>query len=145
MFKRSLKTAFLSFLLLGITATGFTQNQQTRPEQDSETIAKNQTSQMKKSLTLDAAQEKKVYDLNLDHAKKRVELRKARETNPQGNMKEQMSALRTEYDKNLKSILTEEQYKKYVAGKENSQKKPANGPAGQKEKPAGAKQGGEKK
>lgn len=145
MFKKSLKTAFLSILLLGITATGFTQNQQTRPEQDPETIAKTQTSQMKKILTLDAAQEKKVYDLNLVNAKKRVELRKAKESNPQGNSKEQMAALRTEYDKTLKSILTAEQYKKYLAEKENAQKKPANGPAGQKERPTGAKQGGEKK
>lgn len=132
-------------LLIGITATGFSQNQQTRPEQDPETVAKNQTGQMKKNLALDAAQEKKVYELNLNHAKKRAEIKKERETNPSGNTKEKMDALRADYDKNLKSVLNEAQYKKYLEGKENAPKKPANTKAGQKERPVGAKQGAGKK
>jgi len=79
---------------------------------------------MKEVISFDEKQEKKVYELNLDHAKKRNELIKTRESN-RGSMREKMDDLRTEYDKELKAILNSKQFKTYLDEKENLQRRPS--------------------
>ncbi len=118
-----LKSALLSTLFVGIFMTGFTQNPQARPDVNPETSAKAQTKKMKEAISFDEKQEKKVYELNLDHAKKRNDLIKARESN-RGQMREKMDNLRAEYDKELKTILNKEQFKTYLKEKENLQRRP---------------------
>ena len=118
-----LKSTFLSSLFIGIFMTGFAQNPQARPTVNPETNAKTQTKKMKEVISFDDKQEKKVYELNLDHAKKRNELIKTRESN-RGNMREKMDKLRAEYDAELKTILNKEQFKTYLKEKENLQRRP---------------------
>lgn len=119
-----LKSTILSSLFIGIFMTGFAQNPQARPTVNPETNAKTQTKKMKEVISFDDKQEKKVYELNLDHAKKRNELIKTRESN-RGQMRAKMDKLRAEYDAELKTILNKEQFKTYLKEKENLQRRPA--------------------
>ncbi len=118
-----LKSTILSSLFIGIFMTGFAQNPQARPTVNPETNAKTQTKKMKEVISFDDKQEKKVYELNLDHAKKRNELIKTRESN-RGQMRTKMDKLRAEYDAELKTILNKEQFKTYLKEKENLQRRP---------------------
>ena len=76
--------------------------------------AKQQTAELKEALGLNKDQEKKVYDLNLESGKK---MQKMREEMGGGGfsdeMREKMMAMREETNKEMKKILTDDQYKKY--------------------------------
>ena len=76
--------------------------------------AKQQTADLKEALGLDKTQEKKVYDLNLESGKKMAKMRE--EMGGGGfseEMRDKMMAMREEQNKEMKKILTAEQYTKY--------------------------------
>lgn len=82
---------------------------------DPEERAKSQTEQLKKALDLDKDQEKKVYALNLKAGKEMAEMRK----DMQGGggdreaMREKFGAMREKQNKEMKKILSDDQYKEY--------------------------------
>jgi hypothetical protein len=83
-----------------------------------EETAKRQTREIGEAVGFKEGQEAQVYDLNLKFAKKRQELRGGvsfRELDDQSRqaMREKMNALDTAKDKEMKKILTEDQFGKY--------------------------------
>lgn len=105
------KIGFLLIALIMGTMVGTAQNwQNSTPEE----MAKKQTTDIKEKCGLDKDQEKKVYDLNLKSGK---EMSKMREQMQGGgdrdSMREKMSKMREEQNKEMKKILTAEQYTKY--------------------------------
>lgn len=82
---------------------------------DPEEMVKSQTEQMVTDLGLNAEQTKKVEALNRKYGEKMGEL--FRNTTPDGDrtaMREKMTALRTEKNNELKTVLTEAQMKKFL-------------------------------
>lgn len=82
---------------------------------DPEEMVKRQTEQMVSDLGLNADQSKKVEALNRKYSEKMGEL--FRSASPDGDrsaMREKMTALREEKNKELKGILTEAQMKKHL-------------------------------
>jgi len=77
--------------------------------------AKRQTEELKELLDLKKDQEKKVYDLNLKAGKKMAELRKGMQSGggDREAMREKFGAMRAESSKEMKKILTDDQFVKY--------------------------------
>jgi Spy/CpxP family protein refolding chaperone len=73
--------------------------------------AKRLTMMMKDELSLTAAQEPKIADINLKYAKKNEELKKISDTSAQRKEFQKTNKLR---DGEVKAILTPEQFKKYL-------------------------------
>lgn len=69
-----------------------------------EELAKKKTDHMTKSLALDKSQEKAIYDLNLEHAKKQEALRTERRA-----LKKKVEFEKTNHKTNISDILTDEQ------------------------------------
>ena len=104
----------LVVVLLGTTIT-MAQNRGGQRNMDPEDMAKSQTEELKEKLGLDEDQEKKVYDLNLKSANKMVAMREEMRggNGDRDAMREKMMDLREEQNKDMKKILTDDQYKKY--------------------------------
>ena len=77
-----------------------------------EDMAARQTDQMTKKLNLDEAQTAKVKEINLTYAKKMLETRENNRGDRQA-MREAITPIQEEKNAELKTILTEEQYKSY--------------------------------
>lgn len=105
----------IGFLLIAILlGTTFSMAQPGGQRMSPEERAKQQTAELKETLGLDKAQEKKVYDLNVESGKKMAKMRE--EMGGGGfsdEMREKMMAMREETNKEMKKILTADQYKKY--------------------------------
>ncbi len=98
-------------ILLG-NMIGMAQNwQNSTPEE----MAKRQTDQIKEKCGLDKAQEKKVYDLNLESSKKMAKMREEMQGGggPSDDMRAKMTKIRDEQNKEMKKILSADQYVKY--------------------------------
>ena len=80
-----------------------------------EEMAKRQTAELKEALSLNADQEKKVYDINLETSKKMSAMREKMQAGGNGmeGMREKMTQIRAEQDKKMKEILTADQWAKY--------------------------------
>jgi len=78
-----------------------------------EEMVKRQTEEMVKDLALDAKQAEKVTAINKKFADKMSEMFKNAQNDREG-MRDKMMALRTQKDEELKTVLTAEQYTKYV-------------------------------
>lgn len=80
-----------------------------------EAMAKRQTAELKEALGLNADQEKKVYDMNLETSKKMSAMREKMQAGGNGmeGMREKMTQIRAEQDKKMKEILTADQWAKY--------------------------------
>jgi predicted RNA-binding protein with RPS1 domain len=118
--KRTLKNlianAFVAALLtIAILPTA------AQPPRDPETAAKHQTERMQKELSLTEAQRAKVQQLNLAYAKKQQAL-SARQAEERTKRRESRKALQQEKEAQLKTLLTEAQWKQY------EQKKQERGP-----------------
>lgn len=105
----------IGFLLIAIFfGTTLSMAQPGGQRMSPEERAKQQTAELKEALGLNKDQEKKVYDLNLESGKK---MQKMREEMGGGGfsdeMREKMTAMRDETNKQMKKILTAEQYTKY--------------------------------
>lgn len=82
--------------------------QRDNARQTAEARAENQTKSLTESLSLTEEQQKQVYTLNLDRAKKMDEMRNAQDAD-RSKMRESMEAFNTE----LQKVLTPEQKEKY--------------------------------
>lgn len=100
--------AFITLML--VSMVGFAQQRNFDPDE----LAKRQTAQLKEKLDLNADQEKKVHEINLESMKKMGEMReKMRGGGGFEGMREKMAELREEQNKKMKEVLTDEQWKKY--------------------------------
>jgi len=80
-----------------------------------EEMAKRETDQIKEKCGLDKDQEKKVYDLSLKTAKERVKMREEMQDagGPNDEMRAKMTKIREEQTKEMKKILSADQFVKY--------------------------------
>ena len=101
-----MRKGLIAMMLAFASITAFAQ----RPDNNmtAEQRAENQTKMMTESLKLSADQQKQIYPLNLDRAKKMEEMRNA-QTQDRSKMRESMEAFNTE----LSKVLTPEQQEKY--------------------------------
>jgi hypothetical protein len=105
------KIGFLLIALVMGTLIGTAQNWQSATPEE---MAKKQTADIKEKCGLDKDQEKKVYDLSLKSGKEMAKMR----SDMQGGgdrdaMREKMTKMRDEQNKEMKKILTSAQYTKY--------------------------------
>jgi hypothetical protein len=106
------KIGFLVIAFMFGAMIGVAQNwQDATPEE----MAKQQTEQIKEKCDLDKAQEKKVYELSLKSGKEMAKLRQEMRdgSGDREAMREKMTKMRDEQNKEMKKILSEDQYKKY--------------------------------
>lgn len=106
------KIGFLMVAIIMGTMVSMAQNwQNSTPEER----AKQQTEQIKEKCGLNKEQEKKVYDLNLESGKKMAKMREEMQGGggPSDEMREKMTKIRDEQTKEMKKILTADQFVKY--------------------------------
>lgn len=106
------KIGFLMIAVLLITMVSKAQNWQSATPEE---MAKRQTEQIKEKCGLDKDQEKKVYDLSLKSSKEMAKLRSEMQGGggPNEGMREKMTKMRQDQNKEMKKILTADQYVKY--------------------------------
>lgn len=105
MFIKAIKALSLLFVFTFIAVSVNAQSEIVKGQKRSpEEIAKMRTDKMRTNLQLDDSQYEKVYAMNLQEAKSRVERRERMK----GEMKQKMKA----HDEQLKLILSPEQYQK---------------------------------
>lgn len=80
---------------------------------DPEEMAKRQTAQLKEAVGLDNEQKKKAQEIYLETGKKMSAMREEMQSGGFEGMREKMQEMRTEQDKKLKEVLSDEQWKKY--------------------------------
>ena len=103
----------LMFLVLGTTVS-LAQNRDGQRNFDPAESAKKQTEELKELLGLKKDQEKKVYDVNLKAGKQMAEMRKSMQAGgDRTGMREKFGEMREKSNKEMKKILTEDQYVKY--------------------------------
>ena len=106
------KLGFLLIVFILGTTVSMAQNR--GRDFDPEERAKSQTAELKELLDLKKDQEKKVYDLNLKAGKEMVEIRNdMQDGGDRDAMREKFGKMRETQNKEMKKILTEDQYKKY--------------------------------
>jgi biopolymer transport protein ExbD len=106
------KIGFLMIAALLFTMVSKAQNwQNATPEE----MAKRQTDQIKEKCGLDKDQEKKVYDLSLKSGREMAKLREGMQSGggPNDEMRAKMTKIRDDQNKEMKKILTADQYVKY--------------------------------
>lgn len=104
----------IGFLLLTFMLATTVIVAQNRQNSTPEEMAKQQTEQIKEKCDLDKAQEKKVYEVSLKSGKEMAKMRdEMRNGGDRDAMREKMMKLRDEQNKEMKKILSEDQYKKY--------------------------------
>ena len=110
-----MKKLGLLFMIVVLGSTiSMAQNRSGQGNYDPEETAKKQTEVLKKELDLNKEQEKKVYEVVLDGAYKIDKMRKEMQTSgSREGMREKFGEMRKEQNKEMKKILTDDQYKKY--------------------------------
>lgn len=106
------KAGLLIIVVLFLSMISMAQNRQNATPEE---MAKSQTEQINKKCDLDKTQEKKVYEVSLKSGK---EMAKLRDEMRNGNgdrdaMREKMGKIRDTQNKEMKKILSDEQYEKY--------------------------------
>lgn len=105
---------FVFLVMAVLLGTTFSMAQYGGQRMTPEERAKQQTADLKEALGLNKDQEKKVYDLNLESGKKMQKMREEMGGNGfSDEMREKMMTMREETNKEMKKILTDDQYKKY--------------------------------
>lgn len=102
----------LMLLLLTVMISGslFAQTEKPKVEQTPQKVAERMTASLKSAISLTPAQEKKVYELNLDYARKIAEIKK------------QKALLDEKHNAELEALYTTEQKAKIAAMKTAQQK-----------------------
>lgn len=102
----------LMLLLLTVMISGslFAQTQKPKVEQTPQKVAERMTAALKKAITLTPAQEKKVYEINLEYARKIAEIKK------------QKAVLDEKHNTDLEALYTTEQKAQIAAMKTAQQK-----------------------
>lgn len=110
------KLGILFIIMLAVSTMSMAQGfggggQQMTPEER----AKRTTDQIKEAVGLNADQEKKVYDLQIEQGKQMTKMREEMQASGGdfSSMREKMTTMRAEQDKKLKAILTADQWTKY--------------------------------
>lgn len=111
--KKTIVAAALSFAALTITAQNTKNEGKTLEER-----VKIKTEQMAKKLALSNEQKEKTYNANLNLAKQMQEIREQIKS-----LHEKQKALLEEHNKEMKSILSDEQYQKYLQMREEIKEK----------------------
>lgn len=106
------------FLMMAVvlgTTLSIAQSRGEQREFNPENMAKRQTEELKEKLGLDKAQEKKVYELNLESGKKMAAMRGDMQMGggDRDKMREKFGKLRDDQNKEMKKVLSEDQYTKY--------------------------------
>ena len=106
------KIGFLMIAVLLLSMVSKAQNWQSATPEE---MAKRQTEQIKEKCGIDKDQEKKVYDLNLKSSKEMAKLREGMQGSggPSDDMRAKMMKIRDDQNKEMKKILTADQYVKY--------------------------------
>lgn len=104
------KAALMLIAVFALSFASIAQNQGPR-NFDPKEMAKRQTEELTKQLDLNKDQQKKVLELNEKYANKMSEMRNG--GGDREAMREKMTKMREEQNKEMKKILTEDQYKKY--------------------------------
>lgn len=109
--KHILKLAMsaLLFLVFSINMQAQPPGGGERPSMDPVKRAEKQTAMMTEQLSLSEAQATKVYEINLKYAEQSKTMREAN-TGDRSAMREQMTAMRTAQDAELKTMLTSDQW-----------------------------------
>jgi hypothetical protein len=110
------KIGILLMMFVMASFMGIAQNSEGGQQRSPEERAKSETATIKEKCGLDASQEKKVYDLLLANGKKMQQERENMTNSgggPSDEMREKMKKMRDELNKEMKKILTAEQYIKY--------------------------------
>jgi Spy/CpxP family protein refolding chaperone len=117
------KTGVIAIVLIGsllLAGQASAQGNGQRParERNPEDMAKNQTQRLKEQLNLSADQEKSVYDLNLNFAKRMAEAREAAAASGGRPQMDSMRSWNQAREASMKKILTPEQFEKLQAERE---------------------------
>lgn len=110
------------FLFTGVVSMAQTQNNvKPKPENkpNPEAHAKKLTGLMTQTLTLTASQQQPIYDINLKYAKLNMELRQSGLSQKEYTQKRKQNSVAKENE--LKAVLTAEQFKLYLAKKQQMQ------------------------
>jgi Spy/CpxP family protein refolding chaperone len=99
-------------------------------ERNPEDMAKNQTQRLKDQLNLTADQEKSVYDLNLNFAKRMAEAREAAAASGGRPPMDSMRSWNQAREASMKKILTPEQFEKLQAEREKMRQQGDRRPGG---------------
>ncbi|WP_205499959.1 DUF4890 domain-containing protein [Rufibacter psychrotolerans] len=104
---------------------GFRRNQDKREKLDPEQVATRRTQMLTKKYDLSNSQERKLQALNLKHAQQLQSLRGsfAKGSERNGQHREQLKQLRTNWEKELKGILSKKQYTQYQEDRQQLQAK----------------------
>jgi len=109
------KTAFVLFLFMMVSIAYSQQGGGQRQRMSPEDRAKNEVEWMTKELKLTDKEAKNVEGISLKYAKKQqTEMEKARESGDREAMRSVMTKLNEERNKELKPVLGEKKYKKYL-------------------------------
>lgn len=111
--KITFKSLFIAFLLVAGYTNAYTQRGGGWG-MDPEKRAEKQTAVMKDSLSLSDAQATKVGEVLLKYAKQMLEVRDSNSESDWPAMRERIIAIREEQNKELKTVLTTEQYDKWT-------------------------------
>lgn len=106
------KLLFTAALLTGLITAGFAQQGPQKEQKSPEERARRMTEALEKKLNLTADQKSKVYEINLDRAKKMEAMRRENEKKMAEKM-EKRRDLTEESDKKLEKVLTADQLKSY--------------------------------
>ncbi|WP_289054622.1 hypothetical protein [Carboxylicivirga marina] len=121
------KLVVIALLMMSLIACNT--NGQQRKRASAEDMAKHQTEMMEKSLDLSSEQSKTVSELNLKYAEKFKKIKEEA-----GGDREKMRTLRGELlnkkNDELKEVLSEEQFEKYIKLEEERAKEMRNGRRG---------------
>ncbi len=112
--RQILGNIFLFISILFITAVSCAQN-------PSDTKAVEITDNMKEELNLSDKQYDQVLEINKTHFKKSEDFRN--ENKPGSGVREESIKIKSEWDSELKKVLTKEQFKKYQENKMNQRTK----------------------
>ncbi|CAN5270648.1 hypothetical protein BH09BAC1_BH09BAC1_20160 [soil metagenome] len=102
-------------MLGGTMNTAFAQ-EKTKQKPTAEEMATKRTAKLTEVLKLDANQQKQVYSIVLDHGKRNEEVRNAKLT--EDERRSQKKELFASFEAQIKTVLNAEQYKTYLAKKE---------------------------
>jgi len=110
-----MKKAILASALALMTVMTFAQEKKQRTPEER---AQKATEKMAKELNLSEEQKEKVLEINLQKAKEMQQLKEEMKV-----LKEKRKKLRDEHAEQMKSVLSEEQYQKYLQMREEMKKK----------------------
>jgi periplasmic protein CpxP/Spy len=126
------KTGLVLLALLAFTVVTFAQNRGSG-NFDPKEMAKRQTEQLTEELDLNKDQQKKVLELNEKYSEKMSAMFQDMRSGggDREAMREKMGKMREEQNKEMKKILTEDQYKKYEKYLEERRSRRGQGRPGQ--------------